>query len=94
MKALGKNGACFAYLSKAFPRLSSEKLKAVIFDWTKIRQLIKDCTFSLNMTKVEQDAWNLYVLVVKVFLGRRRAQNYISLLKTIYLQSFRLLGHG
>ena len=93
MKALGKNGACFAYLSKAFLGLSSEKLKAVIFDWPQFRLLIKDCTFFLNMTTVEQDAWNLYVLVVKDFLGRRRAQKYTSLLKTTYSQSFRLLGH-
>ena len=48
--------------------LSSEKLKAGIFDRPQIRKLIKDRTFSLNMTKVQQDAWNPYVLVVKEFL--------------------------
>ena len=67
VKALDKDGACFAYSSKAFPGLSKERLKAGIFDGPQIRKLIKDRTFFLNLTKVEQNAWNLYVLVVKDF---------------------------
>ena len=36
VKALDKDEACFAYLNKAFLRLSSEKLKAGIFDGPQI----------------------------------------------------------
>ena len=36
VKALDKEGECFKYFCKAFPRLSSEKLKAGIFDGPQI----------------------------------------------------------
>ena len=76
MKALDKVEACFAYLSNAFSGLSSEKLKAGVLNGPQVCKLCKGCTFFLNVTKVEQDAWNSYVLVMKGFLGSRRAQNY------------------
>ena len=56
MKALDKDGARFAYLSKAFTGLSSERLKAGNFDGSQIRNLIKDRNFFLNVTKVKQEA--------------------------------------
>ena len=43
------------------------------------------------MTKVEQNAWNSFVLVVKEFLGRRRAENYMSLVETM-LANFQGIG--
>ena len=57
----------FCLSKRSLSWLSSEKLKAGIFDGPQIRKLIKDRTFSLDMTKVQQDAWNPYVLVVKEF---------------------------
>ena len=54
VKALNKDEVCFAYLSKAFPWLSSERLKSGFFDGPQICKLNKDCTFFLNITKVEQ----------------------------------------
>ena len=71
VNTLDKGGACF----KTFLWLSSEKLKAGIFYGIQIRKVIKDRTFSLNMTKVEEDSRNSYVLVVKDFLESRKAQN-------------------
>ena len=56
VKASDNHGAYSAYLSKAFPGLTSKRLKAGIFDGPQVRKLIKVRTFSLNMTKVEQDA--------------------------------------
>ena len=41
VKAINKDGECFAFLSKKFAGLSNEKLKAGIFDGPQIRQLIK-----------------------------------------------------
>jgi len=42
VKALNKKGECFKYICKVLSRLSSEKLKAGIFDGPQIRQLIKN----------------------------------------------------
>ena len=42
------------------------------------------------MTKVEQDAWISYVLVVKDSFGSRRPQNYMSLVETM-LANFQAL---
>ena len=41
VKALDKTGSCFIYISRKFPGLSTEKLKAGIFDGPQIR-LLKD----------------------------------------------------
>ncbi|QQP55183.1 Uncharacterized protein FKW44_008291 [Caligus rogercresseyi] len=40
-RALDKYGRCFNYLCRAFPRLTSEKVKAGIFDGPQIRKLIR-----------------------------------------------------
>ena len=56
VKAFDKDGACFGYLSKVFTGLSSERLKAGIFDGPQICKLIKDRNFSLNVTKIKQNA--------------------------------------
>ena len=39
--ALDKDGDCFAYLYQDFPGFTIEKLKAGIFDYPQIRQLIR-----------------------------------------------------
>jgi len=51
-------------LCHAFPRSTTEKLKAGIFDGLQIRQLIRDPEFENSMNKVELDTWNAFVLVV------------------------------
>ena len=71
VKRLDEDGACFAYLRNAFPGLSSEELQAGIFNGSRICKLIKDRNFSLNMTKVVQNAGNLYVSFVKRFRCER-----------------------
>ena len=37
VKALDKNGVCFNFIAKTFPGLSTEKLKAGVFDGPQIR---------------------------------------------------------
>ena len=54
VKGLDKNGNCFLFLSKKFPKLSAEKIKAGIFDGPQIRSLIKDQHFTNIMTKNEK----------------------------------------
>ena len=46
VKALNKDSTCFSYLCSVYPVLSSEKLKAGIFDGPQIRKLIKDEDFA------------------------------------------------
>lgn len=79
VKALRKDGQCFAYLSKKFPGLSCEKLKAGIFDGPQIRQLIKDLDFIGSMNELEKSTWKSFVLVVQNFLGNQKSPNYEQL---------------
>lgn len=44
VKVLDRNGQCFQFISQKFPELSTEKLKAGIFDGPRIRKLMKDTT--------------------------------------------------
>ena len=48
-RALDRDGRCFNYLCRAFPRLTIEKLKAEIFDDPQIRQLINAKKFENSM---------------------------------------------
>ena len=63
VKASDKDGACFQYISDAFPGLSEEKKKMGIFDG----KLIQDKKFAQSMTPVERDAWLSFVSVTKNF---------------------------
>ena len=90
-KALDKDGDCFTYLCQAFPRLTMEKLKAGIFDDPQIWQLIRDPEFENLMNEVELEAWKVFVLVVKNFLGYIKARNSAELVNII-LTAFGNLG--
>ena len=82
-KALNKEGSCFHYLCNVFPSLSTEKVKAGIFDGPQIRQLIKDKHFENSMEANKQNAWKCFVLVVKNFLGSMKAENYKDLVSNM-----------
>lgn len=91
VKALDKDGECFKYICKTFPKLSMEKLKAGIFDGPQIRTLMKDANFIKVMTAVEVEAWKGLVSVVENFLGNHKAPNYTEIVQQM-LESFRILG--
>src|SRR6201995_4012794 len=91
MKALNKEGSCFGYISSKFPGLSTEKLKAGIFDGPQIRQLINDSNFTNSMNEIESVTWYSFVLVVKNFLGKDMAENYSQLVDDM-LSNFNKLG--
>jgi len=90
-KALDKEGGCFTYMCQTFPGVTIVKLKAGIFDGPQIRQLIRDAEFEKSMNKVEQKAWNAFVLVVKNFLGNNKASNYAELVNNM-VTAFQKLG--
>lgn len=92
VKALDKKSQCFQFIGRKFPGLSSEKLKAGIFDGPQIRRLIKDsANFESSMTQVEQLAWKSFVAVTQNFLGNKKAANYVELVDEM-LERFRDLG--
>ena len=63
VKALLVTGDCFNYICTALPDLTTEKLKASIFDSPQIYKLIKDPCFVQSMTDTESVAWQSFVLV-------------------------------
>ncbi|KAK5649680.1 hypothetical protein RI129_000709 [Pyrocoelia pectoralis] len=91
VKALNRDGLCFGYLIHKFPGISTEKLKAGIFDGPQIRQLIKDPQFTASMNEIESNAWCSFVTVVQNFLGNHKAKNYIELVENM-LSNFNILG--
>ena len=91
VKALYKDGTCFSYLCSVYRGLSSEKLKAGIFDRPQIRKLIKDEDFASHMTGIEAAPWYSFVDVVKGFLGNTKVANYQNLVEGM-LKNFHSLG--
>nr|CAI5835337.1 unnamed protein product [Callosobruchus analis] len=91
VKALDKDGPCFKYIGVKMPQLSTEKLKAGIFDGPQIRQLIKDPAFKNSMNEVEGEACTSFVAVVEKFLGKHKSENYVEIVNKM-LNSFKALG--
>ena len=91
VKALDQDGDCFKYLNIKFPAITSEKIKAGIFDGPQIRKLLKDELFLTKMKPDELDAWNSFADVVFNFLGNRKAENYENLIEKLLI-SYRKLG--
>ena len=75
VKALDKQGSCFEQIGYIFPGISTEKLKAGIFDRPQIRKLINHSNFVHKMNAIEAAAWKSFV-----YLGNIKADNYNFLL--------------
>ena len=91
VKALNKEGDCFQYICRLFPRISTEKLKAGILDGPQIRKLAKDQNFELSMNDIEAAAWKSFVELINNFLGNVKSENYVIIVQTC-LENFRILG--
>ena len=91
VKALNKDGECFEYILKKFPNLSSEKLKAGIFDGPQIRKLVNDPDFSISMSEIEKNAWDSLFWVIQNFLGNKKADDYVEHVEEM-LSHFQRLG--
>jgi hypothetical protein len=55
-----------------------------------IRQLINDPHFITSINEIESCAWSSFVLVVKNFLGNKKADNYTQLVEDMLFHSSRL----
>jgi hypothetical protein len=90
VKAFNKDGPCIEYIVHKLPGLTMEKLKAGFFDGPQIRQLINDPHFIASMNEIELCAWSSFVLIVKNFLGNKKADNYTQLVEDMLFHFNRL----
>jgi hypothetical protein len=86
VKALNKGGSCIEYIVRKLPGVTMEKLKAGIFDGPQIRQLINGPHFIASTNEIKSCAWSSSVLVVKNFLGNKKA-DYTQLVEDMFLIS-------
>lgn len=91
IKALNKEGKCFQYLCEKFPQISTEKLKAGIFDGPQIRTAMKDADFVKVMNPREKKAWLDFKSLIENFLGNKKSEDYEQLVEN-FLKSFKDLG--
>ena len=91
VKALDKGGQCFKYIWKAFPGLSSEKIKQGVLDGPDIRKPVKDGNSVYSMNSLKSNAWNSFAAVVNNFLGNYKSHNYKELVDKI-LTSYQAIG--
>ena len=83
VKAIGKTGAGFTYLSRKFPRITEAKKKKNVFVGPQIRQLLQDSEFDQALLGKEKLAWQAFKLVVTKFLGNTKADNYMELVSNL-----------
>lgn len=72
LKTLNRDGECFKYITKMFPKWNAEKPNADIFADPQIN---KNPNFTNYMT-VEKSSWNEFIQVVKNFLRNEKLVNY------------------
>lgn len=65
-----------SYITRKFPGLSLEKIKAGVFDGPQIKILIKDSSFLNSMNDLQRSAWTSFVEVIKNFFGNHKSSNY------------------
>ena len=46
---MDKNGECFRFMKRKFPKLSEGKIKEGVFQGPQIRQLMLDCDFEKKL---------------------------------------------
>ena len=90
VKALKTDSDCIQYIITSLPGLSIEKKKAGVFNRPQIRYLIKDKEFIKTINIKEKTAWLSFVVVVKNFLGNKKAENYADLVDEM-LEAFVIL---
>ena len=89
VKALNKDGLCNEYIAHKLPGLTMGKLEAGIFDGPKIRKLKNDLHFIASINEIESCALSSFVLV-KNFLGDKKADNYTQLVEDMLFHFNRL----
>ena len=91
VKAMDKAGAGFTYLTRKFPRISDAKIKEGVFIGPQIRQLLEGDGSDQALSEMEKTAWEAFKLVATIFLGNKRADNYIDLVSNL-IRAYSYMG--
>lgn len=93
VKTLVKNNVTIGidYLKIQFPRLTTSKIEAGIFDGPQIRKLINDTKFNECLSGAYLEAWEAFKDVVQNFLGNNKSPNYVEIVNTL-LQKYNKIG--
>ena len=81
--ALNKDSPAFTYLQNIFPKLSEAKITAGIFVGPQIKKGMESLEFPQLLTETEKAAWHSFLEVVRGFLGKHKAENYVELIQTL-----------
>src|SRR5215469_12079031 len=81
--ALDKDSPAFTYLQNICPKLSEAKIKAGIFVDPQIKKVMESVEFPQLLTEKEKAAWRSFLEVVRGFLGKHKAENYVELVQTL-----------
>ena len=79
---MDREGSGFAFLQK-FPQISTEKVKAGIFDGPQIREIMKDPMFDETLSEAELSPWQSLKSVVIKSLGNHRGAEYEKEIKEL-----------
>ena len=91
VKALKKESGGFAYLREIFGFKSDAKLKEGVFIGPEIRKIINDHNFRSKLDILEKNALDGFVAVVKQFLGKQQAANYVDIVENM-LSAYHAMG--
>ena len=76
VKAMDKKGSGFTFFQEKFPRISTRKFKADIFDCPQTRELMKDPMFDGAQSEAELSTWQTLKSVGTNFLGNHWSAEY------------------
>ena len=91
VKALDKNCDAMNFLKTKFPKLSSAKVTEGVFNGPQLRQLLLNQHFDDSLTPVQKVAWLSFRNVCNGFLGRLKAANFESPIKSM-MKNYECLG--
>ena len=92
VKGMDKTGRGFEYVRNKFPNACDSKIKEGIFIGPQIRELMQDKKqFDEDLNETERNAWLLFKMICKDFLGNHKAANYQDVVQDL-LTSYKAMG--
>lgn len=90
VKTFSKNSLPMDYLKQKFPRKTTTKVEAGVFDGPQIRALFGDKYFDECLNTVHLEAWKAFQHIVHNFLGNYRSPDYAEKIPTL-LQKYKAI---
>ncbi|KAI8114682.1 hypothetical protein CVS40_12971 [Lucilia cuprina] len=86
--AIHSNTAAMLHIKNVFPKLSSSKIAAGVFNGPQLTKLLKCAQFPNLLTPDEKHAWNN---LIANFLGNHKSENYKEIVRNL-VESFGVIG--